>query len=122
MSDVGIFVHSVFPSFRHCNFYSCLDAFCNSRVVHVDYLLALVAVIVYYGFLEVLDCVSHRNDVGKLKEGGLHDHVDSAAKAQLLGYFYRINRIELNVAAGNEAFHETRQFFIKFCSTPGAVQ
>ena len=122
MLNVTGFILCVFPSFRHADFYCGLHAFFNRGIVHVNYFLPLVAVIVNHCFLQILHGFFQRNDGSQFKERGLHDHIDAAAQPQLLGNPCAINRIKLNFIFRNKAFHETGKFFIQFLGTPGAVQ
>ena len=57
------------------------DAAFDGGVVHVDDLLALLAVGLGGGVLHILDGIIHGDDVGEFKEGGLQNGVGAAAQA-----------------------------------------
>ena len=122
MLDIPHRIGGVLPVGRHVDFYDRSHTFFNRRVVHVDDLLALVAVIVHDSLFQVFHRVIHGNDGRQLEERRLHDHVDAAAQAQALGDTGAVEGIEPNFVLRNIAFHEAGQFFGQFLRLPGAVE
>ena len=104
--DIPRRISGVLPVGGNVDLHDRSHALFNRRIVHVDDLLALVAVIVDHGFLQILHCVRHRNDRRQFEERRLHDHVDAAAQAQTLGDAGAVEGVELNLVLGDIAFHE----------------
>ena len=116
------FVFCVSPGRRHIDLHDGFDAFVDGRVVHVNNVLAFLAVGFFHSILQVFHRVCQRNDIGQLKERGLHDHVDAPAQADGLGNLYRVNDIEVYMLLRNVLFHGSRQFLVQFFRFPAAVQ
>ena len=119
---IEFFVRAVLPGFGHRDLHEVLDASFDSASVHVDHILALLAVGMFNGFLEVGDSVVDRNDISQFEEGCLHDHVDAAAKTNLAGNLHGVDGVEVDFLFGNDAFELARQTRIEFFPAPAAVE
>ena len=64
----------------------------------------------------------YRDNIGKLKESALHNHVGSFAKPQLLRNAQGVNGIKFDVVGCNITLHGRRQFLFQFSVLPFAVQ
>ena len=91
-------------------------------MIHLDDVLALLAVRSGSCILHEFHSVISRNDVCKLKECGLENRVDSAAQTDLFCNLHAVDGIEFDLLFGNGAFHLTRKLFIQLVEIPAAVQ
>ena len=112
----------VSPFFRNRYFNNALHACINSAVVHVNDILALLAVGVFVGFLQVSDAVFIRNDVGQMEECRLHDQVDASAKADFLCNFKCIDDVEFCVESSEFSLHADREDSVEIFFSPCGVQ
>ena len=88
-------------------FYRCI----NGRVVHIDNLVAFLAVGFLDSVLDSLDRFLLGQDAGNKEEGGLHNHVDAGTKTNRFSKFDGINNVEFGLL-GNELFlYFGRQLF-----------
>ncbi len=110
------------PGRRNLHLYQVILALVHGLVVHVDDLVALPAEQLVNLVLEVGDGFVHGDHVGRLEEGGLHDHVDASAQTHIPGNLDRVDVVELELFAGDGAAHGHRQFFFHVCQTPGTVE
>ena len=62
------------------------------------------------------------NDVRKLEERGLHDHVEAAAEAEALGDIHSVDRVELDFVLGDIALHGCRQVLVEVCIAPDRIE
>ncbi|KAF5044330.1 hypothetical protein DSECCO2_492900 [anaerobic digester metagenome] len=90
--------------------------------VHVDDLVALLAVGLLDGLLQQRDGLLEGHNVGQLEEGGLHDHVDAIAKAHFRRDLDRVDVVELEVLLGDGAAHGGGQFLLHVLGGPVGVQ
>ena len=74
-------------------------------VVHVHYILALLAIGLHDGVLHVLDGVLVGDDAGDLEEGALEDGVGTVAKANLCGNLGGVDDEHADVLAADDGFH-----------------
>ena len=93
----------------------------DGGVVHVDDGLSFVAVGVDDGVFEVGDGFFNGDDASEFEEGGLHDHVEASAEAELLGDGYGVDDVEFDVVVGDGSFHGAREFGVEFGFAPGGV-
>lgn len=119
---IELFVRAVLPGFRNRDLDEILDAGFDSAAVHVDHILAFLAVGMFNGFLEVGDSVVDGNDISQFEEGCLHDHVDATAKTDLAGNLHGIDGVEVDLLFSNDAFELTGQTRIEFFPAPAAVE
>lgn len=99
-----------------------IDALVNSSVVHVNNLLAFLAIAGDDGFLQVLHSIFNRDDTGQFEESSLHDHVDTTAKADAFSNLNSINGVEVDLMFNKITFQLSWKFLIQFCIGPRAVQ
>ena len=104
------------------HFFQSVHALVHSGNVHVDDLVALAAVGLLDGFLEQAHGLFKVKHVGKLEEGGLHDHVDAAAEAHFLGNLDGVHVVELQLFAGDNALHGGGQVLFHVGERPVGVQ
>ena len=104
------------------HFFQSVHALVHSGNVHVDDLVALAAVGFLDGFLEQAHGLFKVKHVGKLEEGGLHDHVDAAAEAHFLGNLDGVHVVELQFFAGDNALHGSGQVLFHVGERPVGVQ
>ena len=74
-------VRRFFPSSGHLDLNEGrrIDALINGTIVHVDDLLALIAIGLHHRILQVRHCFIQGNNIRQLEEGCLHDHVEAPA-------------------------------------------
>ena len=120
--DRNLLIDSILPVGRDIYAVERLDAVVDRTVVHVDDLLALAAVGRNNRILEVLDRVVNGNDVRKLEERRLHDHVEASAKSEFTRNVNCIHRIELNVIGCNVAAHRRRQMCVQLLIRPERIE
>ena len=99
-----------------------IDTCIDGTVVHINDVLALLAIGSNYGILQVLNSSINRNNVSQLEECGLHYHVEAAAEAQLLGNLDSVYSVELDVVLGDVTLHGSRQMLVQLCIAPDGVQ
>ena len=98
------------------------DALAHGFPVHVDDGMALPAVGLDDGFVQVGDGVIEGDDAGQLEEGGLHEHIDASAEAEAHGDIHGVERVEADLLAGDGAAQGSRQMFFQIPVLPHAVQ
>ena len=94
----------------------------NGGIVHVHDILAFSAIGFFVGILQVFHRIFVRNDVGEMEESGLHDHIDTAAKTDVLCDFKGIDDVELCMEAGQLSLHGCRKNFFQVFFLPWRVQ
>ena len=102
----------VCPFRRNLYFLNGSDTGINCTAVHVNDFLAFALVCLLDTLLQVLHCLVDWNYPGKLEEGRLHYHVDSAAQAYLLGNVPCIDNIEIDILLGQIPLHLCRKSLI----------
>ena len=80
---------------RDVNLFYLIYRHIHRLYVHVDYLIALGAVGLFYCLLDGFYGDLFIYDIRYLEESGLHYHVYAAAQAYFLGYLYRVDDIKL---------------------------
>ena len=110
------------PGGRVFDFHQVGDGGIHGGVVHGHELLALLAEHLLDFLLQVRNRLVHGQHVGELEEGGLHDHVDAAAEAHLLGDLDRVDVVELDLLARDGLAHGGRQLFVHVGEGPGGVE
>ncbi|MPM40671.1 hypothetical protein SDC9_87317 [bioreactor metagenome] len=95
----------------------------HGLVVHLEDLVALLAVGVVNGVLHVFHGIFDGNDAGKLEECRLHDHVDPVAEPDLLADIGSVEDVEFYLSVCKVPFHPGRQVTVKILeSSPLGVQ
>ena len=94
----------------------------NCSVVHVDDLLALVAVGSNDSVLHVLYSVLDGEDTGELEECGLEDHIGAAAKTDLACDLDCVHGVELDVVLGKVLLGGGGQAGGQLFNAPTAVE
>ncbi len=84
-------------SFWNFNLNNIFYCSINGGVVHVDNLVAFLAVGFLNCALDGFDSFFLGQDAGDQEEGGLHDHVNAGAKTDCLGKLDSINNVELGL-------------------------
>ena len=115
-------VASLSPACRNFNSYDSIDALVDSSIVHVDNVLALLAIGMLNSILQVFNSICQRNNISQLEECRLHNHIDAAAQTNFLSNLYSINDVEFNIVLCNIAFELTRQLSVELFRLPVAVQ
>ena len=90
--------------------------------VHLDDVLALLAVGLLDGLLQILFGIFHGNDLREREERGLHDHVDPVAQTDLDAQVGSVDGVELDVVLGDVLLHGSGQMLFERRVVPGAVQ
>ena len=94
----------------------------HGRIVHLDHVLALLAVGLVDGFLHVSDGLFVRDDAGDLEEGALQDRVGAAAQADLSRDLGGVDQIEADVLVHDGLLHEVRDALEGLLGVPEAVE
>ena len=130
VGDVGIGVvvdgggvSGIGPGFGVLDLDESFKSLVHGFDVHVDDLVALLAVGLLDGGLDVGDGFFEGKHVGQREEGGLGDHVDAVAEAHFSGDLDSVNVVELQALASDGALHVAGKFtFHVFHGGPGGVQ
>ena len=101
---VDRFIDSISPGGRYIDLDDSRQALVDSFIVHVDDILAFLAIRCDDGFFQFRNSQVQRNDIGQFEEGRLHDHVDAAAETDFLSNADSVDDVEFDVVAGNSAF------------------
>src|SRR5262249_41036837 len=88
---------------RQGDFMQMLEGVVDRFQIHLDDLLALLAVGLLDGILDGLDGLLTRQNAGKSKKADLHDCVDASPHPAVAGYLGCIDDVELNLL-GQERF------------------
>ena len=104
LRKINRFILCISPVGRYINLHDILQAFINCRIIHIDDFLALLAIGLDDRFFQFIDSQIYRDYFGQFEESRLHNHVDTAAEANLLGNTYGIDNVELYIIAGNIPF------------------
>ncbi|OPZ60770.1 MAG: hypothetical protein BWY87_00264 [Deltaproteobacteria bacterium ADurb.Bin510] len=91
-------------------------------VVHVDDVVALLAVGLLDGVLHVIDRLAVVDDLAQVEEGRLHDRVGAVAQADLGTDLGGVDDVELDVVLGHVTLHAVRQAAGGFLGAPDAVE
>ena len=78
--DRLFFIYSIFPTLRNINTVKRCNTVINRSVIHVDDLFALTSIGGENCIFEILNGIIYGNNICKLKETGLHYHVEPPAK------------------------------------------
>ena len=113
---------SIFPLSRNLEFAIAVNTGIYGGVVHVDDLLALVAVGFDDGFLHVFHGISDGNNLGDGEEGRLADRVDAVAEADFLTEFNGVDDIEFDLVLRQEALDVAGQILLDLGVVPGRVE
>ena len=119
---IQFFVSAVNPVSRNIDLHNGVNTFVNGSIVHVNHLLAFLAIGVNDGFLQVFHSIFNRDDTGQFEESGLHDHVDTTTQTDFGSNLHSVNGVEVDVVSSQVAFQLARQFLVQFFSGPRAVQ
>ena len=101
---INRFIDSISPGGRYIDFDDSRQALINGFIVHVDDVLAFLAIRCDDGFFQFRDSQVQGDDICQFEEGRLHDHVDAAAETDFLSNADGVDDIELDVVAGNGTF------------------
>ncbi len=93
------------PLGRNLDLNDGIAAGVHGRIVHVDDILALLAVGLLDRLLHLLDGLVERNDVGDLEERRLHDRVGARTQSQLGGDLRGVDDIEVDLVLGEVSLH-----------------
>ena len=104
------------------HFVQAADGHVDGRPVHLDDLVALLGVALLGVGLHVLIRLVVGDDVGQLEERSLHDGVDAAAHADLLGQLDGVDGIEPGVLLRQQLLHGSGQLLLHLLGRPGAVE
>ncbi len=110
------------PACRHFDFDKLIDTFVDCFVVHCNDLVAFFTVGFLDGFFKVCHSIFDRKNIGQFEEGRLHDHVDSAAKADFFCKVSCIDDVHLCFSCCNRSFQRSRQVCIKLFCTPDCIE
>ena len=123
LGGAGGLVRGLCPACGHGDFDEVGQGLVHAVHVHLDDLVALLAVFLLDGLLEERDGRGDGQHLGQLEEGGLHDHVDAVAQAHGGGDFNRVDGVELDLLGGDGALHGGREVLLHFGhGAPGGVQ
>ena len=111
---VGLAVFRLGPACRHSHLDRRLHALRDRRIIHFDDFAAFMAIGVDDCVAQVFFGFFQRDDLRQFEKRDLHQNVEPAAKPDVLGELHGIDRIELDVVCGDEAFHAAGQFFVQF--------
>ena len=125
----------VFRNFRRLSACGCLcpgsgvvdllnlgDGHIDGLPVHVDDIIALLAIGLLDGRLHVFNGIRLGNDTGNLEESCLQAHVDSAAQADFSCDFHAVDVVELQLLGSDLSLHGSRELVFHIFGRPGAVQ
>ena len=115
-------VHGVLPGCGDFHLVGVVDARVHGGVVHVYDVLALLAVGLDYGLLEVLNGLFNGNYLGEVEERGLHDHVDLVAQTDLNAEVRTVYGVEVNVVVCDVALEGCREVLLQLGVVPVAVE
>ena len=73
-------------------------------------------------FFQQIDRFFDGQDIGELEKAGLHNHVDPAAKSDVLCYFYRIDSQKLEFLIINSFSHVTGELIFHLINRPRTVE
>ena len=97
------------PFGRHLDLHHGVAAGVDGRIVHVDDVLALLAVGFQDGMLHLVDSLVERDDVGDLEECRLHDGIRTRTQSELGGDLRGVDDIEIDLVLGQIGFHMVGQ-------------
>ena len=97
------------PFGRHLDLDHGVAAGVDGRIVHVDDVLALLAVGFQDGMLHLVDSLVERDDVGDLEECRLHDGIRTRTQPELGGDLRGVDDIEIDLVLGQIGFHMVGQ-------------
>ena len=101
---INRFILCICPGSGNVDFNDSFEALIDGSIVHVDDLLAFLAIGMYDRFFQFINSQIKRNNFGQFEEGRLHDHIDTAAETQILCNADSVDNIEIYVVLGNRAF------------------
>ncbi len=102
---IGRFQLDIRPLGRDFDLHDCVTARIDGRIVHIDDVLALLAVGLLDRFLHLLDGLLERNHVRDFEECRLHDGVRTRTQTQLGGDLRGVDDIEVDLVLGQENLH-----------------
>ena len=109
------------PFCRNLDFY-VLSSAIDSCVVHIDDVLALLAVRLESRILHVLDSILYRNNTGDAEECTLKNGVGASAKAYFGSNLGSVDDIKLDLLASDDGFDEIRDSFECLLFVPQGVE
>ena len=112
---------SVLPGFGNLDFH-IVTAPVDGGVVHLDDVLALLAVGLVDGFLHIGHGLFVRDDARDLEEGALQDGVGAAAQADLTGDLGGVDQVEADVLVDDGLLHEVGDAGEGLFGIPEAVE
>ena len=105
ISFICLYFYSVGPFSRNRNLHKSVNASVDGFIVHVDDLFTLLAIGINHRLLQILHSIFYWDDVRKLEECGLHNHVDSGAKTNLSCDRLCVYDVEVDVLLGDILLH-----------------
>ena len=112
-------VHRAGGLIGHLDLVDLAQCSIHGVVIHIDDLIALLAIGLLDGSLDRSDSRVGIDDTADLEERRLHDHVDAAAKTEVFSDLDRVNDIELQFLLDDRLLNFQRQ---RFPDIFGAVQ
>ena len=101
----GRFQLDIRPLGRDFDLHDCVTARIDGRIVHIDDVLALLAVALIDRFLHLLDGLLERNHVRDFEECRLHDRIGARTESQLRRDLRSVDDIEIDLVLGQENLH-----------------
>ncbi len=98
------------------------DTRVDSRIIHVDYVLAFPPVGMFIGVFQVFHSICFGNDLCQMEESGLHNHIDPSAETDFLRDFKSINDVKFRMERGQLPFQRCRKSVFQVFRSPLAVQ
>ena len=98
------------------------DTRVDSRIIHVDYVLAFPPVGMFIGVFQVFHSICFGNDLCQMEERGLHNHIDPSAETDFLRDFKSINDVKFRMERGQLPFQRCRKSVFQVFRSPLAVQ
>ena len=115
-------VGGIHPGFRILDFFDRIHAKVDRVPVLFDDFVALLTVGLLRGCFHVIDGFFHRDHVGELEEGTLHDGVDASTHADFARKFDRVDVVEAELLLRDGFLEGSGQFAFHFGKRPRAVE
>ena len=115
-------IHSGCPISRNIYQMQRIDTSINCAIVHINDILALLAIGSNNSILKITYSLLQRNNISQLEECGLHYHVETSAEAKVLSNLYCINGVELDIVLSNVALHRCRKIIGQLLIIPESIE